>query len=284
MNTALSNPFATGAPQTGRPLTVAVTSGKGGVGKSQLVVSLAVSLARAGQKVLLVDGDVGCGNLDVLLDVQPEFDLRAVLSGEKTPEEVVVPARLGNLDLPLLPAPMATRTGSELDAGEQLALVEAVGAAGRGVDVVLVDTGAGVSRNPMLLGAAADRVIVLTTPEPTALRDAYAAIKVLHQAHGVGRVEVVVNQAASTRDGKRVYGRLASVVSRFLPVEVGYLGQLPEDDRVARAVRARRPVAIEYPSSPYARAVDQLVPRVIAPVTARSGGGVRFFARNGVSP
>jgi flagellar biosynthesis protein FlhG len=257
-----------------RPLTIAVTSGKGGVGKSQLVASLAAVLVRGGKKVLLVDADVGCGNLDVLLDVQPQVDLRAVMRGDCSAHDALTEVLLDGLRLPLLPAPGADRNGSELGPAEQLAVVQAVD---------LIDTGAGVSRNPMLFGAAADRVLLVTTPEPTAIRDAYAAIKVLHQAHGVSRVELVVNQAASTRDGKQVYGRLADVVSRFLPVELGYVGSLPCDDRVPRSVRSRRPAAVLYPTSPYASAVDQLVPRVLAPVHHRSDGGVRFFARTGVS-
>lgn len=279
-NSAAQAPEAPGA-EPARPLTIAVTSGKGGVGKSQLVASLAVELVRESRKVLLVDADVGCGNLDVLLNVAPERDLRAVLRGEAEPQDVLAHAQFGDIGLPLLPAPMATRDGSDLAAGEQLALVDAVDRVGAGFDVVLIDTGAGVSRNPMLFGAAADRIIVLTTPEPTAIRDAYAAIKVLHQAHGVDRFELVVNQAVGVQDGKRVYARLLAVVERFLPVHVGLLGVLPSDERVVRSVRSRQPASFAYPSSKYAQAVRQLVPRVLTPVVERSSGGVRFFARSG---
>ncbi len=269
------------APEAARPLTIAVTSGKGGVGKSQLVASLAIELSRQNTRVLLVDADVGCGNLDVLLNVSPARDLRAVLRGEAEPEDVLTMAQVGEFSLPLLPAPMATREGSDLAAGEQLAIVDAVDRVGAGYDVILIDTGAGVSRNPMLFGAAADRIIVLTTPEPTSIRDAYAAIKVLHQAHGVDRFELVVNQAAGIADGKRVYARLLAVVERFLPVHVGLLGVLPSDERVVRSVRARQPTSFAYPASSYAQAVRQLVPRVLAPAVKRSAGGVRFFARPG---
>ena len=288
MNAALARaPSRVGtSPEAERPLTVAVTSGKGGVGKSQLVTSLGAALARAGKRVLLVDADVGCGNLDVLLDVSPQVDLRAVLRGECDPRDALTPVDLDGLSLPLLPAPGADRNGSELDPAQQLAMVDAVDAVGRAFDVVLVDTGAGVSRNPMLFGAAADRVLLVTTPEPTAIRDAYAAIKVLHQSHGVRRVELVVNEAVSTRDGKAVYRRLAGVVGRFLDVELGLIGVLPFDERVPRSVRSRRPAAVAYPKSDYSRAVGQMVPRVLLPVAGRSDGGVRFFARNGngVSP
>jgi len=279
-----SPPHLRVAPERDRPLTLAVTSGKGGVGKSQLVASLGVLLTRAGHQVMLVDADVGCGNLDVLFDVRLPVDLREVLRGEKTAEDAVVQVPCGDVTLPLLPAPAADRNGAELAPAEQLGVIEAVSSVARACDVVLVDTGAGVSRNPMLFAAAADRVLLVTTPEPTAIRDAYAAIKVMHQAHGVRRVEIVVNEAASSRDGKAVYGRLANVVGRFLDVELGLVGVLPVDDRVPRSVRARRPVAAEYPAAAYCRAVEQMVPRLLADVPARSDGGVRFFARNEVSP
>ncbi len=262
-------------------MTVAVTSGKGGVGKSQLVASLALVLVEEGLKTLLVDADVGCGNLDVLLGLRPAFDMRSVLRGERRASEIICHAPFGDLRLDVLPAPAANRQGSDLTPAEQLGLIDAVSDVGRGYSVVLVDTGAGVSRNPMLFGAAADRVLVVTTPEPTALQDAYAAIKVLHQAYHIDRFELVVNQAQGPQDGKRVYAQLLSVIDEFLHVEVGLLGILPEDPRVPRSVRAREPVTYAYPTSAYAHAVRLLARRLMeSPVPRRTGGQVRFFARN----
>jgi flagellar biosynthesis protein FlhG len=268
------------SPGPSVPLTVAVTSGKGGVGKSQLVASLAVVLVEEGIRTLLVDADVGCGNLDVLLGLRPPFDMRSVLSGERRAAEILCRAPFGHLCLDVLPAPAANRQGAELSPGEQLGLIDAVSDVGRDYDVVLVDTGAGVSRNPMLFGAAADRVIVVTTPEPTAIHDAYAAIKVLHQAHAISRFELVVNQAQGPQDGKQVYARLLAVIDEFLPVELGLLGVLPEDPRVPRAVRSREPVTFAYPTSTYAHAVRSLAHRLLhSPAPRRVAGQVRFFAR-----
>lgn len=272
-----STPLATVLPV---PLTVAVTSGKGGVGKSQIVASLAVALAQEGRRALLVDADVGCGNLDVLLGLRPAFDMRAVLRGERKAEEILCHATFGELKLDVLPAPAANRQGSELTPAEQLGVIDAVSAVGRDYEVVLIDTGAGVSRNPMLFGAAADRVLVVTTPEPTALRDAYAAIKVLHQAHRIDRFELVVNQAQGPQDGKRVYAQLLAVIGEFLPVELGLLGVLPEDPRVPRAVRAREPVSHAFPTSTFAHAVRMLAHRLLAaPPPRRTGGQIRYFTR-----
>jgi flagellar biosynthesis protein FlhG len=261
------------------PATIAVTSGKGGVGKSQLVASMAVVLRQEGHRPLLVDADVGCGNLDVLLDCQPEFDLRSVLKGEKRPEEIITTASIGDLDLDMLAAPAPDHRGSDLEPAQQLAMIDAVGRAGLGYSMVLVDTGAGVSRNPMLFGAAADRVILVTTPDPTAIKDAYAAIKVMYQAHRIDRIELVVNMTQDARDGKRVYGKLTSVVEQFLPVEVRLLGVLPWDDRVVRAVRSRSPATQAYPASAYSHSVRKIVRRLLDEVpSVRSGGQVRYFA------
>lgn len=275
MTASLAYPLADAAPA---PLTVAVTSGKGGVGKSQLIASLAVILSQEGKKPLVVDADVGCGDLEVLMDVRPPVDLREVLRGARRPEEAVATATFGDLRIDLLPSPSADRNGSELSSGEQLGIVDAIERVGWSYNTVLVDTGAGVSRNPMLFAAAADRVLVVTTAEPTAIQDAYAAIKVLHQAHRILRFELVVNQALNMREGKAVYARLASVVARFLPVELGLLGVLPTDPRVGRAVKARQPAAFAYPSSPYAHAVRGVARRLFEGERARPGGQLRYFA------
>ena len=271
-----------GEPVPAAPVTIAVTSGKGGVGKSQLVASLAVVLGQDGRKPLLVDADVGCGNLDVLLGVQPEDDLRAVLKGLRTAEDVVTRTRIGDAEIAMLAAPAPDDRGAELEPHEQLAVIDAVRQVGYAFDYVLVDTGAGVSRNPMLFGAAADRVILLTTPDPTAIKDAYAAIKVLYKAHRIDRIDLVVNQIQGPRDARRVYGQLTSVVDRFLPVEVRLLGALPYDDRVVRAVRARQPATHAYPAAAWSHAVRGLARRMLddsEPV--RHGGQVRYFSNGG---
>lgn len=264
--------------QMRRPLTVAVTSGKGGVGKSQLIASLAVVLKQEGHRTLLVDADVGCGNLDVLFNFQPERDLRAVLSGECTAQEVLCTVPVGDVELDVLPAPAANRKGSELSPAELLSMVDAVREVGRDYSVILVDTGAGVSRNPMMFGAAADRIMVVANPEPTSLRDAYTAVKVLHDAHSINRFELVVNMAQSSKDGKRVYRQLVSVVEQFLPVEVGLLGVLPADDRVIRAVRARQPTTVAYPQSSYSHSVRVLMRRLLdQDANSQASGQVRYF-------
>jgi flagellar biosynthesis protein FlhG len=261
-----------------RPLTIAISSGKGGVGKSQLAASLAAVLGRD-RRVLLVDGDVGVGDLAILTGTSPGTDLRAVLRGAVRVEDAITAvSRCEGGCVDLLPAPSPGPRGGDLKPAEQLAMVEAVGWVGGSYDVVIVDTGAGVTANPMLLAAASDRILLITTPEPTAIYDAYAAIKVLYQAHRVGVLELVVNGVTSRNDGKRTYRRLLSVVQAHLPVALVYVGALEEDDRVRRSVHQRTPATVAYPHSSYSRSVRRLADRLfrIAP-PVRPAGGIRFF-------
>ena len=262
------------------PQTIAVTSGKGGVGKSQLVAGLALALMREGRRVLLVDVDVGVGDLALLAGVEPEGDLGDVIAGPAKVADVVTEyARDFEGLVDLLAAPSAGKRGGELTPAEQLAIVEAVGEVGVNYDFVIIDTGAGVTANPMLFAAAADRVIVLTTPEPTAIFDAYAAIKVLHRAHRVVAVDLVVNSVGSRNEGPRAHRRLLGVVQGHLPVALRYLGALPEDDRVRRAVHRCTPAVVSYPQSDYARAVRRLAERLCSEeATVRAAGGIRYFA------
>ena len=204
------------------------------------------------------------------------------LRGEKQAADVVVHAEVGDITLDILPAPGADRNGSELSPAELLTMVDAVSTVGAAYSVILVDTGAGVSRNPMLFGAAADQILVVTNPEPTALRDAYTAIKVLHEAHRIDRFELVVNKTQSASDGKRVYRQLLSVTDQFLPVQIGLMDTLPEDDRVVRAVRAREPTTFAYPTSAYSHSVRMLARRLLEhPVPQRPRGQVSFFNPQG---
>jgi len=159
-----------------------------------------------------------------------------------------------------------------------ITMVDAVREVGRDYAVVLIDTGAGVSRNPMMFGAAADRIMVVANPEPTSLRDAYTAVKVLHDAYSINRFELVVNMSQGARDGKRVYRQLVSVVEQFLPVEVGLLGVLPADDRVVRSVHARQPTTVAYPQSAYSHSVRVLMRRLLEQdANSQASGQVRYF-------
>ncbi|GMV43214.1 MAG: site-determining protein [Myxococcales bacterium] len=266
--------------QSGRPgarplRVIAVTSGKGGVGKSNLVVNLGVCFARNGREVLIVDGDVGLANVDILLGIEPKYNFRHVLRGEQSLGSVILTSADG---ISVLPASSAGSDLIELTTEHKLHLMSELDNLGNRFDTVLIDTPAGIGSNVLFFAASAQDVIVEATPEPTSLADAYATIKVLALRCGVKRILLVVNQVSSQHEADDVYRRLTSVADRFLPVVIERLGAIPADESVKRAVMMQRPLAVQFPTSPASRAIEDLAIRLLArPMHDGPGGGMQIF-------
>jgi len=253
---------------------IAVASGKGGVGKTNVVANLALVLARAGQRVCVLDADLGLGNVNVLLGLSPRASLLHVLRGEQRLADVMVDGPAG---VRVIPAASGHEELTALSAGERLRLLDEVDALGPSLDVLLVDTAAGVSANVLYFTAAAAEVLIVVTAEPTALTDAYALIKVLAQRHGRREFLVAVNMAPGAADAAAAFQRLARLAERFLQVRLEYQGWIPWDDAVPRAVRRRQPVVEMAPGTPASTALGRLAHRLLARPPARPSGGVQFF-------
>ena len=239
---------------------IAVSSGKGGVGKTNLAVNLAVSFAERGQRVVLLDADLGLANADVLCGITPRATLEDVVTGDRTLEEVMVHAPGG---FRLVPGASGVSRLADMGQLQRRSVLEQLMALERSVDVLLVDTGAGIGANSMSFAAAAHTIVVATTPEPTAIADAYGAIKTL-VARGVrDGIQLVVNMAMSEEEGRAVHARMDRVARAFLRVRVGYAGAIPHDSAVPMAVRRREPVMVGAPYAPSSRAIRQLA-RVLA--------------------
>jgi flagellar biosynthesis protein FlhG len=239
--------------------TIVVASGKGGVGKSNLAANLAVALGERGARVLLVDGDLAQANLDLLLGVHPRFDVQHVISGEKTPEEIVVQGPRG---VRLLPASSGVPDLAELDDYRRECLLRGIGHLENDVDLVLMDTASGVSRQVTEFCLAADDVVVATTPEMPAFSDAYGLIKLL-QAQGLTRpVHLLVNAASTPEEAEETAHRIRLVARRFLRLEVDSWGFVPFDPAVTRAVRRQEPVVTAFPQSPAAVAYRAIAKRL----------------------
>lgn len=231
---------------------VAVVSGKGGVGKTFLAANTAIALAARNYRTILLDGDMGLANTDILLGIDPKGTWADVLQGRRELADVIVEAPG---QVAFVPGCSGATEMANLSAFERRRLVEAIRQVEAGYDVMVLDCGAGISRNVIELTELADTVMVVATPEPTALADAYAMVKALtyeREHHPVGQdahraIGLVVNNAASRREGRETYERLAGVAARFLHVPVIDLGYVLRDEHVPEAVHRRRPVLISYP-------------------------------------
>ena len=242
--------------------TLAVASGKGGVGKSNLCANLAVALGQRGARVLLLDADLSQANLDLLLGVHPRLDLQHVLEGGRLLEEIVVEGPAG---VRLIPAASDVPELAELDDYRRECLLRGIGTLEGDADLVIMDTASGVSRDALALCLAADDVIVMTTPEMPAFADAYGLIKVL-SAQGAPRApHLIVSQAASPEEAEETAHRIRLVARRFLHLEVDSWGAIPEDPAIPRAVRCQEPVVTAFPQSPAAAAYRALAARLWTP-------------------
>lgn len=234
---------------------VAVTSGKGGVGKSNLITNLALNLARFNRKVALIDLDLGLANLDILLGVTPRYNIEDVLKGEKAIEEVLVKGPKG-IDI------MAGGSGvsglADLEDHERKNLIRAFQQLNDRYDYILLDTGAGISKNVIDFALIADDVIVVSTPEPTSITDAYAAIKVIGARSKEVHFHFVMNMVKSELEAKKVFSRIDSVIQQFLKLKVSYLGFMLMDPCVKASIMKRKPFSIVYPLSPATRSLNTI--------------------------
>jgi flagellar biosynthesis protein FlhG len=254
---------------------IAVTGGKGGVGKSSVAVNLATGLAAAGRRVVLLDGDLGMANVDVLLGLSPRYTLAHVLSGERTLDEILVSAPQGFL---IVPAASGAADLANLDATAHLGLVQGFSALAARVDMLIVDTAAGIAPGVLQFSQAAQHVLVVICDEPASMTDAYALVKVLSRNHGVSHFRVLANMTATPGAGESLFKRFERVTSRFLDVVLEYAGEIPEDEALRRAVRAQRPVLEAFPMSPAGRAFKRLTTRVDTwPAPAGPRGNLEFF-------
>jgi len=235
--------------------TIAVTSGKGGVGKTCVTVNLAVALARRGRRVLLIDADLGLANVDTLLGLHPRATLRQVLAGERGIDDVLLDGPAG---VKIVPASSGFEDMARLGGREILQLLARFDELARDFDVALVDTGAGISPAVLCFALAADDKVIVATPEPTALTDAYALLKVLATRYGERDLGLLVNQARSRDDAARTFAHLSRVTERFLGLVPRHLGYLPHDPELAESVRRQQAVLELAPRAPVSLALEAL--------------------------
>ena len=254
---------------------IAVTSGKGGVGKTNISVNLAASLSLAGQRVMLMDADLGLANVDVLLGLEPHFDLQHVISGEKSLDEIIVQGPLG---IHVVPASSGVERMAELTSVEHASLISAFSELEQPIDVLIVDTAAGIADGVVSFAKACQEVIVVVCDEPTSLTDAYALIKVLSMRHGIKQFQILANMVKDESQGLNLYEKLLNTTDRFLEVGLKYLGAVPFDEQLRQSVRAQKPVVEAYPRSPAAKALVRIGEKINRwPLPDQATGYLQFF-------
>jgi len=254
---------------------IAVTGGKGGVGKTTVAVNLAAALAARGKQVMLLDGDLGLANVDVFLGLTPRLTLADVLAGNCTLEEILLDAPQG---FKVVPAASGIAELAELDTLTHLGLVRAFGDITSKIDVMVIDTAPGIAGSVLQFSQAAQQVLVVLCDEPASLTDGYALIKILSRDHGVKQFRVLVNQVRGRGMGQALFQRFERVATRFLSVDLDYVGEIPEDAFLRRSIREQRPVVSAYPSAPASVALKTLAQRADNwPVADGPRGNVEFF-------
>ena len=231
---------------------LAVTSGKGGVGKTNIAANLSVTLAANNQRVILMDADLGLGNLDVLMNIQTRYNLSHVVSGTRTLEQII---QVGPCGVEVICGGSGIETLANLSHFQRQRLLDEMQTLQNKADQIVIDTGAGIHSSVVAFCLAADQTLVVTTPEPTAITDAYAMIKVLSSQNYTGRISVLVNMAQTLAEGKKVYRQIAEVSGRFLNTAVYEAGVLCKDEHLIQAVRRREPVVQAFPKADVSNAL-----------------------------
>jgi flagellar biosynthesis protein FlhG len=258
------------------PQVISISSGKGGVGKTNIVANLALALTRLGKRVLILDADLGLANIDILLGLTPHYTLEHLLTGQKRLQDILVPGPEGMV---ILPAGSGIPELADLNEDQKLFLLNEMDQLSQRIDVLLIDTGAGISANVLYFNLASQESIIIITPEPTSLTDAYALIKVLATRHQKKHFIVLANAVAGEPEGKEVFRKISLVADRFLgSLSLDYLGFIPLDEHVRKAVRKQKAVLELFPQSPAGKSFMSLSQRLLdRPIRNRNEGNIQFF-------
>lgn len=259
-----------------RPVQViAVTSGKGGVGKTNVSVNLAVASADMGKEVVLLDADMGLANVDIMLGLQPSYNLEHVINGERTLEEIIVP---GPSNIKIVPAASGTQKMAELSQAEHIGVVRAFSELTIPLNMLIVDTAAGISDMVVSFCRASQDIVIVVCDEPASITDAYALIKLLSKEYGLFRFHILVNMVQTSQEGRDLFAKLTRVTDRYLDVLLDFMGAIPYDTYLRKAVQRQRAVVSAFPRSRAAQAFKSIAKKVDGwPAPSNAGGHLEFF-------
>ncbi len=241
------------------PKIICISSGKGGVGKTFIAINLAVALAKNSKKVLLIDGDLGLANVDVVLGLNVRHTIREILKQGRPPLDLLVEIMPG---FHVLPASSGVPEMANLSFEEQLFLTNTLEDIIDRFDYVLVDSAAGIGASVLWFNDWSQENIIILSPDPTSMTDAYALIKILHSRHGKKRFNLVINSVKSKKEGRDVFANIEAVLKKFLKIKPDFFGSLPKDNNVIKAIRNQKPFLVSYPDSRAGIAIIEIADRI----------------------
>jgi len=254
---------------------IAVSGGKGGVGKTNVSLNTAIALGQLGKRVLVLDADLGLANVDVMLGLRVKRNLSHVLSGECELDDIIIKGPAG---INVIPATSGTQSMVDLTPSEHAGLIRAFSDMRTQFDVLIVDTAAGISDMVLSFCRASQDVMLVVCDEPTSITDCYALMKLLSRDHGVFKFKVVANMVRSPKEGQLLFGKLAKVSDRFLDVALELVGVIPFDENIRKSVRKQQAIVEAFPNSPAAVAIKSLANKLIQwPIPNHPSGHLEFF-------
>ena len=253
---------------------IAVTSGKGGVGKTNIATNLALALCQMKHRVVLIDVDLGLANVDIVLGITPPFNLGHVFRGEKSLQEVIVEGPLG---LKILSGGSGITDLANLNGWRLEVFIKSLEQLNREFDFVILDTGAGIHRSVLSFVLAATEVLVVTTPEPTAITDAYGLLKIVHQQSPDAKVRLIVNMAKNPNEAEAVADKLNSVLREYVEWEVEYVGYILQESQLSKAVADQQPVILAFPSAMSSRSLKRIAGTLAGETVEAAPIGIKGF-------
>ena len=254
---------------------IAVSGGKGGVGKSNVTLNLAISLGKMGKKVMIMDADLGLANIDIMLGLRVTRNLSHVIKGECSLDDIILDGPDG---IKIIPASSGTKEMAKLSDMEHAGLIRAFSSLNEMIDVLIVDTAAGIADNVISFAQASQDLIVVVCDEPTSITDAYALIKILSVDHDLFRFRIMANMVRTTKEGRDLFAKLSRVTDQFLDVALDYVGSIPFDENVRKAVRKQQALVTLYPNSPASVAIKHIATKISEwPIPRSAKGNIEFF-------
>ncbi len=254
---------------------ITVTSGKGGVGKTSIAVNLAIQIQRMGKRVIILDADFGLANIEVMLGIRPQYNLADLMFRGKTLNEIITRGPEG---IGFISGGSGIQELARMTKEQVMYLTQKLVELDSMADVIIVDTGAGIADNVLEFVTASSEVILVATPEPTSITDAYALLKALNRRAGFSReytsIKMISNRVGSESEGRSLYEKMSVVVDKFLNIQPEFLGIIPQDDMISKAVMVQKPITMAYPNSPAAKALQTIAGKLCEGMQQESKKGI----------